>query len=182
MLLSKYQAFVNDDTMLNAVKKQGIKLLSPGFLLEFFVFDISEDMKIYDDDYYIRHTGIAKVIYASPFNADIASHADVKENDIVLLGDHMSVMKLSEEWENWFEEQKSPNAMQREEPIKYIKGFHILLSQGRLFYVHRGGSLLSGKNLRFGTDEIKQYRGPYLFFVDPQDVLYTVENPFGDVE
>lgn len=186
MLLQKFQEFKEDQTALTQVKKQGVKILAPGFLIELFVFDISKEANLEDDDYYVRHTGVAKILQASHLNnspdAKLESHADLKENDIVLLGDHMAVMRLNEEWENWYEHQKSPNADTVKEPIKYVKGFYTLISQGRLFYINRGDSLLTGKNLRFGEDEIKWYRGPYVTFADPQDILYQVDNPFADVE
>lgn len=182
MLLEKFEEFKADNTMLNLVKAQGIDILAPGFLVELFVFDVSKEMGIYDDDFYVRHTGVGKVLQPSRLNSDVVSHAGVVAGDIVLLGDHMSVMRLNQEWEDWFEQLQSPNAEKRSEPIKYTKGFHIMISQGRLFYTKRGSNLISGENLRFGEEEVKFYRGPYVVFVDPQDILYKVQNPFVDVE
>lgn len=186
MLLEKFKEFKEDQTALNLVQKHGVKILSPGFLIELFVFDISNDVNIHDDDYYVRHTGVAKILQPSHLNfspdAKLESHAGLKANDIVLLGDHMSVMKLNEEWERWFEAKKSPQAEEIPEPIKYIKGLHVMISQGRLFYINRGSNLITGTNLRFGEEEVKWYRGPYVVFVDPADILYQIENPFGDVD
>ncbi len=150
------------------------------------MFDISNELGLTDDDYYVRHTGVAKILQASHLNyaegAKLESHAALKAGDIVLLGDHMSVMKLNQDWEDWFEQQKSPNAEQRPQPIKYIKGFHLLISQGRLFYINRGRCMVLGENLRFDEEAVKDYRGPYVTFADPQDILYQIDNPFADVE
>lgn len=170
---------------MNLVAKQNLKILSPGFLVEVFVFDITEDVNITDDEFYVRHTGIAKVLGVSPFNEDIKTHKDLKPGDIVLMGDHMSVMRLNPEWEDWYAMQKSNSPdSSKPEPIKYTKGFHLMMSQGRLFYTNRGKALITGENLRFGEDEIKAFRGPYVVFVDPQDILYGGPdiNPFADVE
>lgn len=143
-------------------------------------------MKITDDDFYVRHTGVAKILLPSHLNsspeAKLESHADLKAEDIVLLGDHMSVMKLNQEWDDWYEQQKSPNAEKRPQPIKFIKGFQIQISQGRLFYTNRGNNLITGENLRFDEEAVKNYRGPYVVYVDPADILYQIDNPFADVE
>jgi hypothetical protein len=181
MLLEKFEAFKADDTMFDLVAQQGVKILAPGFLVEFFVFDVSKETGILDDDFYVRHTGVGKILKASEFNASIDTHAEIKEKDIVLLGDHMSVMRLNSEWEDWFEQLQSPQGEKKPEPIKYTKGFHVMMSQGRLFYTRRGSNLIQGENLRFGEEEIKWYRGPYVMFVDPQDILYKIDNPFADV-
>lgn len=159
-------------------------MLAPGFIVELFAFDMRKVSTVIDDEFYLRHTGVCKILAASEFNAqDIETHKDIKPGDICLMGDHMVVMKLNPEWETWFDMQKSPNVppeIANHEPIKYVKGFHTLLSQGRLFLVDRGSDLVEGNNLRFGEDDIKAFEGPYTFFVDPGDILYAIENPFGD--
>lgn len=182
LLRREFEKFKEDRTNLDLVQNQGVRIYAPGFLVELFRLDLREHVNLTDDAFYIRDTGVCKILAVSEFNSDIDTHKHLKVGDIAFMGDHMSVLKLNPEWETWFDMQKSPNVppeIANNEPMQYIRGFHTLISQGRLFLPDRGQSLLEGENMRFGEEEIRKFSGPFVFFLDPGDILYGTENPFG---
>ncbi len=181
MLLKQFQKFKEDDTQLKLLEAQGLNLRLPGFIVEMFVFDITKDMDVKMPEYYIRHTSIAKVLAVCPGNKDIDSIKDIVVGDLIHMGDHLSVMKLNEDWENWEKEKLNPQVEKREQPVKFIKGFYKLLSEGRLYVTQRGNSLISGKHLRFGEKEVRDFAGPFVAFIDPGDVVGTIKDPFVDL-
>ena len=180
ILQQKYQAFLEDKTQLERLNKQGFKLGQPGFMVELFVFDISKEVDFEMDDYYVRYTGIAKILQASPANKEIGGGVEkFKAGDIVSVGDTMGVMTLNQEWELWFDAQRSPNNEPAEnEPIKYLRRVHQWISHGKLWYMDRAEYLVKGQNLTWDEKAINNFRGPYVFQVDIQEVLGPITNPF----
>lgn len=183
LLHQKYQEFLKDTTQLTRLKQQNPQLLIPGWIVELFVFDTTKDVKFLHDDFYVRYTGICKILHASPENSDTSNKlspriANLKEGDILSIGDTMTIMGLNPEWEDWFNAQDSPNNDPGEEPKKFLRRIHHWMSQGKLWYMDRAKYLANGKNLQWDDKAINDFRGPYVFRLDPMDVECVIDNPF----
>lgn len=171
-----YSEFVKDTTHIEAVKAQQVEWMEPGFILELLVIDLEPYATIKpSDDFYIRYTGIAKILSASPYNE--GPRSDIKTGDIVLTTDAMSTIRPNFNWTEWNEFSKSPQ-YKGVEPVKFHRWVHNWTQRGAWFAPDRAELVLNPAMFNMNEAAINSFRGPYVYKVDSHEVAFRIKNPF----